>query len=203
MWYFNRNSRQLTKCSTGILKAFGQEGNIFSICCTNGAFLFDVIQVIITVKLCPAPLTNFSASQHFHLIQRWQGIGQIFIGEPGKKHPSLCFHSQHLKKVMDIFSHPLQTPITSSLWYTAHVGFQMLTFLGRLLCWSKLSSDILKPLLQLLLLFSHLLIFWLPWKFLVWNTTPNLITRNMTHTFEPNDRTQDQSSSRSFSTPSL
>jgi len=93
--------------------------------------------------------------------------------------------------------------IISSMWYTAHVGFQMLTFLGRLLCWSKLSSDILEPLLQLLLLFSHLLIFWLPWKFLVWNTTPNLITKNMKHTFQPNDHTQDQPSSRSFSTPTL
>jgi hypothetical protein len=37
------------------------------------------------VKLCPAPLINFSASQNIHLIQRWQGIGQIFIGQPEKK----------------------------------------------------------------------------------------------------------------------
>jgi hypothetical protein len=32
------------------MTAFGQEGNIFSICCSTGEFLLDFLQVIITVN---------------------------------------------------------------------------------------------------------------------------------------------------------
>jgi hypothetical protein len=44
-----KNSRELTTmCSAGTLSAFGQEGNIFSICCSTGEFLLDFVKVVIT-----------------------------------------------------------------------------------------------------------------------------------------------------------
>jgi hypothetical protein len=34
--------------NTVVTRAFGQEGNIFSICCSTGEFLLDFLMVIIT-----------------------------------------------------------------------------------------------------------------------------------------------------------
>lgn len=47
------NPRVLTKmCSAGILSAFDQEKNIFSIRCSTGMFLLDFLKVIITAMFC-------------------------------------------------------------------------------------------------------------------------------------------------------
>lgn len=93
-------------------------------------------------------------------------------------------------------------PRSSSLWkpqtlimsfFTYSCNFPQsshITFLGRFLCWPKLSCHILQPLLQLLLLLSHLLIFWFSRKFLVWNTRPNLIIMNVAGTFQLHQHVQ-------------
>jgi hypothetical protein len=39
-------------CSTGILNTFGQEGNIFSVCCCTGEFLLGILKIIITALFC-------------------------------------------------------------------------------------------------------------------------------------------------------
>jgi hypothetical protein len=51
IWHFlGKNSRKLTPvCSAGTLSAFGQEDNIFSICCSSGEFLFYFVSIILTV----------------------------------------------------------------------------------------------------------------------------------------------------------
>ena len=54
-----KNPRELTTlCSAGIPTAFGQEGKIFSICCSTGQFLLDILKVIITAILCLATFTD-------------------------------------------------------------------------------------------------------------------------------------------------
>ena len=45
-------------CSAGILTAFDQEGNIFSICCNTGAFLLDFPKFIVTTNLFHASFTD-------------------------------------------------------------------------------------------------------------------------------------------------
>jgi hypothetical protein len=55
-----KNSRELTTtCSAGTLSAFGQEGNIFSICCSTGEFLLGFLKVVLTtIAYRPAPFTD-------------------------------------------------------------------------------------------------------------------------------------------------
>jgi len=45
-------------CSTGILNTFGQEGNIFSVCCGTGEYLLGILKIIITVIFCFALFTD-------------------------------------------------------------------------------------------------------------------------------------------------
>jgi hypothetical protein len=46
-------------CSAETLSAFGQEGNIFSICCNTGLFLLNYIKVILTaIAYRIAPFTD-------------------------------------------------------------------------------------------------------------------------------------------------
>jgi hypothetical protein len=40
------DSREETVSSVVVLSAFGQGGNIFSVCCSNGEFLLDFLKVI-------------------------------------------------------------------------------------------------------------------------------------------------------------
>jgi hypothetical protein len=49
---------RMVRCSTGILSAFGQEGNIFSICCSTGEFWLCFLMVIITMNLLLASFTD-------------------------------------------------------------------------------------------------------------------------------------------------
>jgi hypothetical protein len=50
--FLGKNSRELTTtCFAGTLSAFGQEGNIFSICYSTGEFLLHFMKVIQTTKL--------------------------------------------------------------------------------------------------------------------------------------------------------
>jgi len=45
-----KNSREL-KSSAVVLSAFGQKGNIFSMFCSTGELLLDILEVIITANL--------------------------------------------------------------------------------------------------------------------------------------------------------
>jgi hypothetical protein len=48
--FLGKNSRELRPmCFAGTLSAFGQEGSIFSICCSTGEFLLHFLKVILTV----------------------------------------------------------------------------------------------------------------------------------------------------------
>jgi hypothetical protein len=62
-----KNSRELTTlCSAGTLSAFGQEDNIFSICCSTGEFLLHFLKVVINAiasDQIPSP-TETRDSEH-------------------------------------------------------------------------------------------------------------------------------------------
>ena len=49
--FSEKKSREYTMCSAVVLSAFGQEDNIFSICCSNGEFLLDFPKFTIATNL--------------------------------------------------------------------------------------------------------------------------------------------------------
>jgi hypothetical protein len=58
-----KNSRELTSsCSAGTLSAFGQESNIFSICCSAGAFLLHFLKAILTAIAYRRAKATFTAA---------------------------------------------------------------------------------------------------------------------------------------------
>jgi hypothetical protein len=61
--FLGKNSRQQTRCSTNILTAYGQEGNILSTWCSTGEFLLHFIMVIITANHFLASFTDCHESQ--------------------------------------------------------------------------------------------------------------------------------------------
>jgi len=69
--------------STGILSAFGQEANIFSICCVTGQFLLDFLKVTITAIVCVATLRTVASPDMWHTPQRCRSIWLPLLGQVG------------------------------------------------------------------------------------------------------------------------
>jgi hypothetical protein len=60
--FTGKNSSELTLCSTIVVGAYGQEDNIFNICCSSSEFLLEYLKVI-TVMHPIATFINCYSSQ--------------------------------------------------------------------------------------------------------------------------------------------
>jgi hypothetical protein len=74
-------------CSTGILTAFSQEGNIFSICFSTGEFLLGFMQVIITAVLHVAPFASCYPPDMWHMIEGQPSVCVLLLGQGGNGPP--------------------------------------------------------------------------------------------------------------------
>lgn len=56
--HFPENNSRESTSSAVVLSAFGKKGNIFSMCCSTGEFLLDILKVTITANIFLASFTD-------------------------------------------------------------------------------------------------------------------------------------------------